>query len=78
MYITYNSKTSLIWTNWGRTLVKISESPNYRSATENVFREVIKWISRRFLGHTILCCRSQGSVVSIATGYRLDDQGVRV
>jgi hypothetical protein len=36
------SKTSLIRTNWERTLVQISESPNYRSAAGNMFREVIK------------------------------------
>jgi hypothetical protein len=29
-------KTSLIRINWERTLVQISNSPNYRSATENV------------------------------------------
>jgi hypothetical protein len=37
------SKISLIRTNWERTLVQISESSNYTSATENMFREVIKW-----------------------------------
>jgi hypothetical protein len=37
------SKTSLIQINWERTLVQISERPNYRSATENMFREVVKW-----------------------------------
>jgi hypothetical protein len=42
------SKTSLIPTNWERTLVQISESPNYGNATENMFREVIKWTSRLF------------------------------
>jgi hypothetical protein len=36
-----HSKTSLIRTNWERTLVQISESPNYRSVTENMLREVI-------------------------------------
>jgi hypothetical protein len=36
-------KTSLIRTNLELTLVEISESPNYRSATENMFREAIKW-----------------------------------
>jgi hypothetical protein len=46
--------TSLIRTNWERTLVQISESPNYRSATENMFREVIKWTSRVFLGNKTL------------------------
>jgi hypothetical protein len=46
------SKTSLIRTNWERTLFQISESPNYKSATENMFREVIKWTSRVFLGNT--------------------------
>jgi hypothetical protein len=48
------SKNSLIRANWERTLVQISESPNYRSATENMFREVIKWASRVFLGTTTL------------------------
>jgi hypothetical protein len=48
------SKTSLIRTNWERTLVQISESPNYRSATENMLREVIKWTSLFFLGNTTL------------------------
>jgi hypothetical protein len=37
----YYSKTSLIQTNWEKTLVQISESPNYRSDTENMFREVM-------------------------------------
>jgi hypothetical protein len=37
------SKISLIWTNWERTLVQISESSHYTSATENMFRKVIKW-----------------------------------
>jgi hypothetical protein len=35
------SKNTLIQTNWEWTLVQIS--PNYRSATENMFKEVIKW-----------------------------------
>jgi hypothetical protein len=48
------SKTSLIQTNRERTLVQISESPNYRSATENMFREVIKWTSCVCLGNTTL------------------------
>jgi hypothetical protein len=48
------SMTSLIWTNWEQTLVKISESLNYRSATENMFREVIKWTSHVFSGNTTL------------------------
>jgi hypothetical protein len=39
------SKTSLIWE---RTLVQISESLNYGSATEDMFREVIKWTSHVF------------------------------
>jgi hypothetical protein len=33
-YIASQSKTSLIRTNWERTLVQINESPNCRSATE--------------------------------------------
>jgi hypothetical protein len=48
------SNTSLIETNWERTLVQISVSLNYRSANENMFMEVIKWISRVSLGNTIL------------------------
>jgi hypothetical protein len=48
------SKTSLIRTHWERTLVQISESLNYRSATENMFREVIKWTSRVFLDNATL------------------------
>jgi hypothetical protein len=48
------SKTSLIQTNWEQTFVQISESPNYRSALENMFREVIKWNSHVFLGNTTL------------------------
>jgi hypothetical protein len=51
---TTERKTTLIRTNWERTLVQISESPNYTSATENMFREVIKWTSRVFLGNTTL------------------------
>jgi hypothetical protein len=31
------SKTLLFWTNWERTFVKSSESPNYWSATENIY-----------------------------------------
>jgi hypothetical protein len=45
------SKTSLIWTNWEQTLVQISESLNYRSATENMFREFIKWTSHVLLSN---------------------------
>jgi hypothetical protein len=48
------SKASLIRINLERTLVQISESLNYRSATENIFREVIKWTLRVFLGNTTL------------------------
>jgi hypothetical protein len=48
------SKTSLIQNNWERTLVQMSESPNYRSATVNMLREVIKWTSRVFLCNTTL------------------------
>jgi hypothetical protein len=48
------SNTSLIRTNWERTLVQISQGPNYRSATENMFTEVIKWTSRVILGNTTL------------------------
>jgi hypothetical protein len=40
--------SSLIRTNWERNIVQISESPNYRSAIENVLIEVIKWTSRVF------------------------------
>jgi hypothetical protein len=36
------SKFSLIQTNWEQTLIQISENPNYRSVTENMFREVTK------------------------------------
>jgi hypothetical protein len=43
------SKTSLIRTNCERTLVQISESPNSRGVTENMSKEVIKWISRLLL-----------------------------
>jgi hypothetical protein len=53
IYISY-STTSLIRTNWERAPVEISGSPNYRIATENMLREVIKWISRVFLGNTTL------------------------
>jgi hypothetical protein len=42
------SKKSVIRTNLEQTLVQISESPNYRSATENMFREVIKLTSPVF------------------------------
>jgi hypothetical protein len=45
------SKTSLIRTNWERILVQISESPNYRTATENKFKEVIKSAWRVLLGN---------------------------
>jgi hypothetical protein len=48
------SKTSLILTNWERTLVHLSESPNYKSATENMFRKVTKLTSRVFLGNSAL------------------------
>jgi hypothetical protein len=48
------SKTSLIWTNWKQILVQISESLNYRSATENMLRELIKWTPRFFPGSTTL------------------------
>jgi hypothetical protein len=44
-------KTTPILTNWDWTLIEISESPNYRSADEDMFREVIKWISHVILGH---------------------------
>jgi hypothetical protein len=53
-YFCIYSKTSLIRTNWERTLVQISESPNYGSATEHMFRELIKWTSRVLLGNTTL------------------------
>jgi hypothetical protein len=43
-----------IRTNRERTLVQMSESPNYRSATENMIRKVIKWTLRVFLGNTTL------------------------
>jgi hypothetical protein len=43
-----------MWTNWERTLVQFSESPNCRSATENIFREVIKWTSYVSLGNASL------------------------
>jgi hypothetical protein len=46
------SKTSLIGFNWEQTLAQISESLNYRSATENMFRKVIKWTSCVSLGIT--------------------------
>jgi hypothetical protein len=36
------SKTSLIRTNWERTLVQINDSPSCISATENMLREAIK------------------------------------
>jgi hypothetical protein len=36
------NKTSLIQTNWEQTLVQITESLNYRSVTENMFKEVIR------------------------------------
>jgi hypothetical protein len=49
---TVYSKTSLIRTNWERTPVQIGEGPNYRSASENMFRDAIKWISHVFLGIT--------------------------
>jgi hypothetical protein len=39
-------------TNWERTLVQISESPNCRSAIENMFREVLKWTPHVLLGNT--------------------------
>jgi hypothetical protein len=48
------SKTSPIRTNWERTFVQVSECTNYRSATEDMFREVINWTSQVFLGNTIL------------------------
>jgi hypothetical protein len=48
------SKTSLIRTNWDLTLFQISECPNYRSAIENMFREVIKWTSGVLLGNRTL------------------------
>jgi hypothetical protein len=48
------SKTSLIQTNWEGTLVEISESLNYRSATENMFREVLKRTSHVFLSNRTL------------------------
>jgi hypothetical protein len=47
----YN-KTSLIRTNWVQTLVQISLSPNCKSATENVLREVTKWTSHFSIGNT--------------------------
>jgi hypothetical protein len=34
--------------------VQISESPKFRIATENMFREVIKWTSHIFLGNRTL------------------------
>jgi hypothetical protein len=48
------SKTLLIRTNYGLTLVQISGSPNYRNITENMLKEVIKWTSLVFLGNTAL------------------------
>lgn len=48
------SNTSLIRTNWERTLVLTSESLNYGNPTENMFREVIIWTSGVFLGNTTL------------------------
>jgi hypothetical protein len=50
--------TSLIRTNWERTLVQISESPNYKSTTENMFKEVINRTSRLFLGNATLFSNS--------------------
>jgi hypothetical protein len=44
----------VIQTDWEQTLVQISESPNYGNATENMFREVIKWTSHVFLGNAAL------------------------
>jgi hypothetical protein len=45
---TDHQKASLLRTNWERTLVQISDSPNYRSATVNMLMEVIKRTSRVF------------------------------
>jgi N-dimethylarginine dimethylaminohydrolase len=57
-----HSKLSLIQTNWEQNLVQISESPNYISVIENMFKEVIKFTSLVSLGNTTLCwnldCRS--------------------
>jgi hypothetical protein len=47
-------ENSLIWTNWEGTIGQRSEGPNYRIATENMFREVIKWTSPICLGNTSL------------------------
>jgi hypothetical protein len=48
------SKTLLFQTKWEQTIVQISGSLNYRSATESMFRGAIKWTSRVFLGNTTL------------------------
>jgi hypothetical protein len=39
------SVVQTVQTNWERSLIQIAESPNYVSATENMFGEVIKWAS---------------------------------
>jgi hypothetical protein len=41
--ISLYSKTSLIQANLEWTPFQITESPNYRSATENMFKDVVKW-----------------------------------
>jgi hypothetical protein len=48
------SKTSRIRANWKRTLVTNSESHNYNSDTENIFRKITKWTSSVFSGNTTL------------------------
>jgi hypothetical protein len=52
--IAYYSKTSLMRTNWVRTLVQISESRICRSTTGIMFRETIKWNPRVSLGNKTL------------------------
>jgi hypothetical protein len=47
-------KTLLIWTNQNQTLVQINKSLNYRSSTESMLREVMKWTSYVFLCNTTL------------------------
>jgi hypothetical protein len=55
------SETSVILTNWDRTLFQISESPNFGNTSVYVlckyacmFMEVMKWTTGLSLGNTTL------------------------
>jgi hypothetical protein len=44
----------ILQSNWDQNLTEISESTNYGSAAEDMFREAVKWTSHVFLGITTL------------------------